>query len=90
MQSSILHPYYMMENKLKSQQSCLCTKAATGHEGKGVSRGGNSPQQPGETKDMLSFVSLTLFKVNYLSRSVQLRGSTVYSWSHSKMHSMLT
>lgn len=78
-----------MENKLKSQQGCLCTKEAAGHKGKGVSIGSNSPQQPGETRDMLSFVSLTLFKVNYLSGSVQLRGSTIYSWSHSKMHSML-
>lgn len=40
---------------------------------------------------MLSFISLTFFFF-FLSKlfegSVQLRGSTVDSWSHSRMHSM--
>ena len=47
-----------VENKLKSRQSCRCTKETAGHKGKGVSTGSNAPQQPGGTKYTLSFISL--------------------------------
>ena len=49
-----------VENKVQPQQSCRCTKGAAGHKGKGLSAGGNSPQQPGETEDRLSYISLAL------------------------------